>query len=1017
MSIDESSDIRPIAIKLCTRERTSASSARTERLWNEFKVVRSIMEPQPDASNGGSRQGGDRSRRNGNGSKSQRPVRGEDFLGSDWHPNIVPFYEFLITPSFAMIVMPCYDEPMKVGLPDDRCRSYFQQLLSAVFWLHQKNVTHNDIKVGNILVNYDDSLISKGTPILVDFGFAKIHDPQDPDAFRTNVSWGTPEYLSPERARGDMHDERGSDLWSLGVTFFEIATTRTPFEEADEQFVTREQMQAYYHRTMSGVWIGTWDIPPELEDLVRRMLEPSPVARIEAAEALLHPYFDPHASSYDTSFEDILSLGSSDDSAGPALMPRSLVIPEPFPCNGPLSPIASNQYLREDVQTQASWHQGSPRRGEVGAGPLSPTSPTLSAIGMDSCYTTELMHNPPPWTADTMVDASMVAPAQDEDRRNPSDESATVHFAPHALDTDGRGMTDRAPEVPVLTVESASLIRTPTKALGVSRPQTSPSPLKLSPLNHGRGLATVSQRNSQLSNVPTLIGSNAGNKLDRSPIKIATSNVVAKSFARPLAPAKHGRLPAMLDPEKSQCDTPLTPNSRRVMEWNVANQEAVEGIPSPQTPSPHQEHRNDHTFGESALSRVDQATGTSPLPGNNHVTTPKQGTRVVASLARRFDSPISPLGTSNHGRSLSVKINNNANEHRLSLNLEHKKQADTSWSQGHRRSGSHSKAIQTVAKQKVVERRSVGVQVNIRSQRSAPSLMKRASRPRTAETVPRPISAAGRSNNEGDDAIEQLEDIVDACEERNVSGDVCDPLDSVSIDSCSTSRSESLPRRVKVAKVQHRPISASLGIPRIWGPGAGTRELRTQSQSGSSHRRTMTDSEGVDIVDRLKDLSDVADTLTRLIDDTRASILSPAPPSRERVEAIYASYLLRNDSVKKLGDGYEGSPPSNPPRPQKASLRKVQSLASISMLKPQGPHRSMSVSVKVKTEEKAKATTPGTEAKTLSNRRRLACSSLWKKLKGSSANHADSSAATPPPTPKTPKNMLGARRVIPATAT
>lgn len=43
------------------------------------------------------------------------------------------------------------------------------------------------------------------------------------------------EYLSPERSRADWHDERLSDMWALGVTFFEIATGRTPFEHEDEQ--------------------------------------------------------------------------------------------------------------------------------------------------------------------------------------------------------------------------------------------------------------------------------------------------------------------------------------------------------------------------------------------------------------------------------------------------------------------------------------------------------------------------------------------------------------------------------------------------------------------------------------------------------------------------------------------------------------------------------------------------------------------------------------------------------------
>lgn len=116
-------------------------------------------------------------------------------------------------------------------------------------------------------------LSTKNIPVLVDFGFAEKYDMKSSTAFHSNLSYGTPEascvdslllrgfshipqYLSPERARGLPHDTRKSDVWSLGITFFEILIGRTPFEHSDtEQFSTKEDLEKYWARTV-GLTFG-----------------------------------------------------------------------------------------------------------------------------------------------------------------------------------------------------------------------------------------------------------------------------------------------------------------------------------------------------------------------------------------------------------------------------------------------------------------------------------------------------------------------------------------------------------------------------------------------------------------------------------------------------------------------------------------------------------------------------------------------------------------------------------------
>jgi serine/threonine protein kinase len=124
--------------------------------------------------------------------------------------------QFLLTPSFACLAMEWYEQEMKVGLPPSEyagAHGYCAQLASAVAWLHERSVVHCDIKVANVLVKRSDA---RSEAILVDFGFARLHTPES--RFLSSELWGTPEYLSPERARGDEHDERLADVWALGVT-------------------------------------------------------------------------------------------------------------------------------------------------------------------------------------------------------------------------------------------------------------------------------------------------------------------------------------------------------------------------------------------------------------------------------------------------------------------------------------------------------------------------------------------------------------------------------------------------------------------------------------------------------------------------------------------------------------------------------------------------------------------------------------------------------------------------------
>ncbi|KAJ8080316.1 hypothetical protein AAF712_015316 [Marasmius tenuissimus] len=261
---------RTFAVKLVHRrgekpEEIKTSAARVKSLWNEMRIVRQFK--------------------------------------SDPHPSIIPFYSFLLTPSYALVTMAYYPDLITVQVAETYARTWFRFLLSAVEYLHKRGVVHNDIKPANILMS------PKGIPVLCDFGFAESYDLESSSAFHSRCSYGTPEYLSPERARGIPHDTRKSDVWSLGVTFFEILVGRTPFEESDtDNCLTHEDLEKYWARTLRGKWVGSWKMSKGAERLLRRMLAPNADLRCTAAEAMKDIYWVPDTQS---SHRKSSSYGSS----------------------------------------------------------------------------------------------------------------------------------------------------------------------------------------------------------------------------------------------------------------------------------------------------------------------------------------------------------------------------------------------------------------------------------------------------------------------------------------------------------------------------------------------------------------------------------------------------------------------------------------------------------------------------------------------------------------------------------
>lgn len=149
---------------------------------------------------------------------------------------------------------------------------YAQQVLGALAYAHARQIIHRDIKPENIMIT------PQGTVKLMDFGIARSAD--DLALTATGTTLGSLYYMSPEQIKGDAVDER-SDLYSLGVTLYEMVTGERPFK-ADSNY---SMMDAHVQKQpMPPVFLRT-DLPSELNEIILLALAKDPANRFQSADA------------------------------------------------------------------------------------------------------------------------------------------------------------------------------------------------------------------------------------------------------------------------------------------------------------------------------------------------------------------------------------------------------------------------------------------------------------------------------------------------------------------------------------------------------------------------------------------------------------------------------------------------------------------------------------------------------------------------------------------------------------
>ncbi|HZB46348.1 MAG TPA: serine/threonine-protein kinase, partial [Pyrinomonadaceae bacterium] len=144
------------------------------------------------------------------------------------HQNIATLYDFVECEGQPCIIMEYVDGQTlaerirELGqLPLHEALYVLQKIGEALEYIHENGIVHRDIKSNNVKIT------SRGQVKLLDFGIARAESGQT--MTQVGMVIGTPIYLSPEQLRGERADAR-SDIWALGVLFYEMLTGDMPFK-------------------------------------------------------------------------------------------------------------------------------------------------------------------------------------------------------------------------------------------------------------------------------------------------------------------------------------------------------------------------------------------------------------------------------------------------------------------------------------------------------------------------------------------------------------------------------------------------------------------------------------------------------------------------------------------------------------------------------------------------------------------------------------------------------------------
>lgn len=198
------------------------------------------------------------------------------------HPNIVTVYDFIQEDNMLGIVMEYIEGETleeiihsKGSLDLKESIGIFKQVLNGIEYAHSKGFVHRDLKPSNIIMTKD------GVVKIMDFGISKSIFEEHLNISGKNI--GTLFYMSPEQIRGEKCTPQ-SDLYSLGITFYEMLAGQTPFE-----YETMDEIiEGHLNQQPPSILSYAPELPPGIDGILAKLISKEPKDRYDSAKEVLN---------------------------------------------------------------------------------------------------------------------------------------------------------------------------------------------------------------------------------------------------------------------------------------------------------------------------------------------------------------------------------------------------------------------------------------------------------------------------------------------------------------------------------------------------------------------------------------------------------------------------------------------------------------------------------------------------------------------------------------------------------